>query len=77
MLDLLQEREVSFLAYNSQTETGVTSRVRGAAEEAGVVVVELTETLPDDTDYLTWITDIVGDLAAALDGATPVDDDDH
>ena len=77
MLDLLQEREVSFLAYNSQTETGVTSRVRDAAEEAGVVVVELTETLPDDTDYLTWITDIVGDLAAALDGATPVDDDDH
>ena len=77
MLDLLDTRQVSFLAYNSQTETGVTSRVREAAEEAGVVVVDLTETLPDGTDYLTWITDIVGDLAAALDGATPVDDDDH
>lgn len=71
MLALLDERRVALLAFNSQTETAVTTRVREAAEKAGVVVVDLTETLPDGVDYLTWMRDIVGSLTGALAGATP------
>lgn len=71
-LDLLSERRVAFLAFNTQTETPVTARVRDAAEEADLVVVDLAETLPEGTGYLTWMTGIVDALASALDGATPV-----
>lgn len=71
LLALLDERRVAFLAYNSQTGTAVTARVRDAAENADVVVVDLTETLPDGTDYLSWMRGIVDDLTRALAGATP------
>ena len=71
LLALLDERRVAFLAYNSQTGTAVTARVRDAAESADVVVVDLTETLPDGTDYLTWMRGVVDDRTRALDGATP------
>lgn len=77
LIDLLHKREVAFLAFNSQTETAVTARVRDAAVEAGVVVVDLTETLPDGTDYLTWMRDIVDDLTRALSDATPEGDGGH
>lgn len=76
-LDLLSEPEVSFLAFNTQTETPVTARVRDAAQEAGLVVVELSESLPDGEDYVSWMTGIVEDLAAALEGARPADDAGH
>lgn len=76
-LDLVSERRVAFLAFNTQTETPVTARVRDAAESADLVVVDLTETLPEGTGYLPWMTGIVGSLASALDGATPVADGGH
>lgn len=72
-LDLVREQQVDFLAFNAQTGTPVTERVREAAESADVVVVELTETLPDGEDYLTWMTGIVDDLEAGLAGTEPVD----
>ncbi|MBB1031295.1 zinc ABC transporter solute-binding protein [Dietzia sp. SLG310A2-38A2] len=77
MLDLMDEREVAFLAFNTQTETTVTARVRDAAESADVAVVDLTETLPEGMDYTTWMTGIVDSLSSALDGATPVADGGH
>ncbi|PAY22219.1 ABC transporter substrate-binding protein [Dietzia natronolimnaea] len=77
MLDLMAEREVAFLAFNTQTETSVTARVRDAAESADVAVLDLTETLPEGMDYTEWMTQIVDSLSSALDGATPVDDGGH
>lgn len=79
-LDLVAEREASFLAFNTQTETPVTARVRDAAEDADLVVVDLPETLPEDADYLSWMTGIVESLSSALDsagadGAAPTDDE--
>ena len=70
-LETVSGRQVDFLAFNTQTSTAVTTRVRDAAEAAGVPVVDLTETLPEGTDFLTWMTGVVDDLGAALDGATP------
>ena len=70
MLDLVSEGRVAFLAFNTQTVTPVTSRVRDAAEEADLVVVDLTETLPEGSDYVTWMTGIVDSLSSALAGAT-------
>ncbi|MDX2357007.1 metal ABC transporter solute-binding protein, Zn/Mn family [Dietzia sp. PP-33] len=76
-LDLIDESRVAFLAFNTQTETAVTARVREAAESADVAVVDLAETLPEDADYTSWMTDIVDSLSSALQGATPVSDGGH
>jgi len=65
-LDLLSSRSVRLLAYNSQTASPETERVRQAAEDAGVPVVEFTETLPEGADYVSWMTANLDSLATAL-----------
>ncbi|MCX6465734.1 MAG: zinc ABC transporter substrate-binding protein [Pseudonocardiales bacterium] len=58
---------VRALITNAQTETPTTDQVRGAAEAAGVPVVEMTETLPaDETDYVSWMGSQIEALTAAL-----------
>jgi len=64
--DLLTQRQVRLLIYNPQAETPVTSQARSAAEAAGVPVVEMTETLPEGTDYLGWMSAQIDALSAAL-----------
>lgn len=66
MLDLISARQVAAVMFNDQTVTEATRRVRRAAQDAGVPVVTVTETLPAGGDYLTWQTDAVDRLAAAL-----------
>ena len=72
-LDLVSERRVDFLAFNTQTRTPVTTRVRDAAEDAGLVVVDLTETLPDGADFLAWMTGIIDDLDRVAPATAPAD----
>lgn len=66
LLDLINGGDVAALLFNDQTVTEATRQVRRAAEAAGVPVVPVTETLPAGTDYLTWQSDTVDRLAAAL-----------
>lgn len=66
VLDLITGRQVDAIIFNDQTVTEATRRVRSAAQDSGVPVVGVTETLPAGTDYLTWQTDAVNRLAAAL-----------
>ncbi|MGI9163321.1 MAG: metal ABC transporter solute-binding protein, Zn/Mn family [Mycobacterium sp.] len=66
MLDLITTRQVAVLLYNDQTATEVTKKIRAAADSAGIPVVQVTETLPAGVDYLTWQSDTVDRLAAAL-----------
>ena len=63
-LALFAAGDVAVLAYNSQTASPETEQVRAAAEAAGVPVVEFTETLPDGSDYVSWMTDNLEALAA-------------
>ena len=76
-LELLTDHEVAFLAYNIQTGTPVTGRVRETAQESDVAVVNVTESLPEGGDYLTWMTALVEELTTALDGARPTADAEH
>ncbi len=66
MLDLIGKRQVAALVFNDQTVTAATKKVRSAAEQAGIPVVVVTETLPADRDYLSWQADTADRLAAAL-----------
>lgn len=66
--DALQlSEDVDLLSYNSQTQTQQASRIRDAAQEASAVVIEFTETIPEDSDgYLDWMETNIDTMEAAL-----------
>lgn len=53
---LFDSRSIDMLAYNTQTESPQTERIRNHAQSAKVTVIDFTETLPDGTDYVSWMT---------------------
>lgn len=65
-LALLSSDAVVMLAYNDQTSSPETERVRNAAEAAGIPVVSFTETLPAGKDYVTWMTANLAAIGRAL-----------
>lgn len=60
------DRRVSVLVHNPQTETPVVTDLIEKARAAGVPVVDMTETLPDGQDYLTWMGNQIAELSRAL-----------
>lgn len=68
--ELFTQRQVQVLIYNPQAETPVTSQIRAAAEAAGIPVVTMTETLPENTDYHGWMSAQIDALSTALQGRT-------
>ena len=64
--DLMGSGSIRLLAYNQQTEGPQTVAVRDAAAAAGVPVVNFSETLPEGTSYLQWMTDNVDNIGKAL-----------
>ena len=55
MEELVRSGTIAFLAYNAQTATNQTETVRRTAEDAGVPVLDFSETLPEGEDYLQWM----------------------
>lgn len=72
VLDLVNHRQVSAVLINPQTATTATNGLRDAARRAGVPVTDVSETLTDGTDYLTWQRNTVSQLQAALQSGRPV-----
>ena len=66
LLDVVGSGDVALLAYNEQTSSPETERVRAAAEKASVPVVSFAETLPDGEDYVSWMTDNITAISDAL-----------
>jgi zinc/manganese transport system substrate-binding protein len=66
VLDLVNNHKIAAVLVNPETSTPAINRLQDAAQRAGVPVVEVTETLPDGTDYLTWQRNTVDKLVAAL-----------
>ena len=65
-LDLIASGDLRLLAYNEQTASPETERVRAAAEAEGIPVVSFTETLPDAQDYVSWMRANIEAVARAL-----------
>jgi zinc/manganese transport system substrate-binding protein len=66
VLDLIKQRRVLALLVNPQTSTAAITGLADAARRAGVPVTQVTESLPDGSDYLTWQRNTVNQLVAAL-----------
>jgi len=65
-LALFDDNSVVLLAYNDQTSSPETERVRDAAETAGIPVLNFTETLPEGETYASWMTANVDQIEAAI-----------
>lgn len=66
-LGLLEDGAVDVLIYNTQTEGSVPEQIRAAAEQAGVPVVDVTETVPPDAEsFEAWQSGQLAALAEAL-----------
>ncbi|WP_435154534.1 metal ABC transporter solute-binding protein, Zn/Mn family [Amycolatopsis sacchari] len=64
---LISGKQVKAVVNNAQTVTPVTQQVVNNAKQAGLPVVDVTETLPAGaTDYISWMTSEVDALAGAL-----------
>jgi zinc/manganese transport system substrate-binding protein len=66
MKTLVSGGTLAFLAYNGQTEGSQTEAVRSAADDAGLPVLDFTETLPEGEDYVSWMTANTENIEAAL-----------
>ena len=65
-LDLFESDTVALLAYNQQTAGAETEQVREAAEAAGVPVVSFAETMPEDDNYIGWMSMNLDAIETAL-----------
>ncbi|AJT62621.3 hypothetical protein T261_0933 [Streptomyces lydicus] len=66
-LALVTGAQVEALVYNEQTSSPETEQVKKAAEQKGIPVVPVTETLPRGENYIGWMTANVQALKHALD----------
>jgi zinc/manganese transport system substrate-binding protein len=62
----LRGHQVGALLYNAQVTDASTQRLLGIAHDAGVPVVGVTETLPPNTHYVSWMLDQLTAVATAL-----------
>ena len=67
-LALYSGHAVKLLAYNEQTTGAQTEAVLTAAKNNGIAIVPVTETLPAGKTYVTWMSDNLDAIAAALAG---------
>lgn len=61
----IKEEKVDLLIFNPQTETDTAGRIKSAAEDADVSIVEIGETPPDGKEFWTYydeVTDSLGQL---------------
>lgn len=63
----MANKEIDVLIYNTQTEGSIPEQIRAAAEENGVPVVEVTETVaPGESTFVGWQDKQLTALAEAL-----------
>ena len=66
MNTLVAQRRIRALLYNSQAVSPITAQLRTAAQQAGIPVVPVTETLPPGVTFQQWQLRQARALAAAL-----------
>jgi zinc/manganese transport system substrate-binding protein len=64
--DLVTSGHIDLLAFNQQTSTGQTQKLREDAENSGVSVVEFSETLPEGKNYQQWMQDNIDQVSQAV-----------
>jgi zinc/manganese transport system substrate-binding protein len=68
VVDDIRDHKVKALVYNTQVTDAMTEQLLGAAREADVPVVGVTETVPDGMSYAEWMIGQLESLEKALAG---------
>lgn len=63
-LEDIKQDKIDLLIFNPQTETDMTKRIRAAAEDKSIPVVEIGETPPEETNFLDYYEEVVNALEA-------------
>ena len=63
-LEDIKQDKIDLLIFNPQTETDMTKRIRAAAEDKNIPVVEIGETPPEGTNFLDYYEEVVNALEA-------------
>ena len=64
--EALETEDVQVFAFNPQTSGPEADALRDAADEQGIPVIEVTETIQTDDDYVDWMTATVDAVEQAL-----------
>lgn len=64
--DLVTSGHIDLLAFNQQTSTGQTEKLRKDAQESGVSVVEFSETVPEGKNYVEWMQENIDRISQAV-----------
>jgi zinc/manganese transport system substrate-binding protein len=64
--DQIDQKEVKILIYNNQTITPVTTNLQSAADQLGIPIVPVSETMPPQDHYQSWMMSQLDNLEAAL-----------
>jgi len=68
MESLIAHHTIHVLLYNAQTTNAVTEHIRSLANQSGIPVVGVTETLPAGMTYQAWQLNQTKALLQALGG---------
>lgn len=66
MTDLITNKQIRALIYNPQAESAAGKSARALAEQNGIPVVAMTETMPQNIPYQQWMLQQLDALAKAL-----------
>jgi zinc/manganese transport system substrate-binding protein len=66
----VNHKQIKVLIYNSQTVTPITTNLENAANENGIPVIPVSETMPPNDTYQTWMLNELNTLEAGLAQAT-------
>ncbi|MSP12284.1 MAG: hypothetical protein EXR62_04915 [Chloroflexi bacterium] len=64
--DQVNKREVKVLIYNSQNDAPITRDLKRAAQKQNIPLAYITETMPPNKSYQTWMLDQLNGLEQAL-----------
>ncbi len=62
----IKGKQVKVLIYNQQTVSPVTTRLQNDAKAAGIPIIPVTETMPPNETYQTWMLAQLGTLEQGL-----------
>jgi len=64
--DQITKKEVKVLIYNEQTITPITTNLQNEAKQAGIPIIPVTETMPENLHYQSWMMGQLDNLENAL-----------
>jgi len=62
----VQNKQIKVLIYNNQTVTPITTNLQNLAKQLSIPVVQVSETMPQDKTYQSWMLGQLNDLEQSL-----------